>query len=172
MRVARRRADVVIASLHWGIEYDPHPPTARQRALARTALRAGAAAVIGAHPHVLQPIARPGGHRVVVYSLGNFVFTPRNAWAARTGVLELRLSARGVERAHLRRARIVGVQPASGARNPLAATRLQTSGDQPVARSCAASASRPRGLAFVGAGGGVTPFVPATPPPRAETPGT
>ena len=114
VRAARRRADVVIASLHWGIEYDPHPPTARQRSLARTALRAGAVAVIGAHPHVLQPIARPGRHRVVAYSLGNFVFAPRNAWAARTGVLELRLSARGVERAHLRRARIVGVQPRFG----------------------------------------------------------
>jgi poly-gamma-glutamate synthesis protein (capsule biosynthesis protein) len=111
VRIARRRADVVIASLHWGIEYDPHPPTARQRALARAALRAGAVAVIGAHPHVLQPIARPGRHRIVAYSLGNFVFAPRNARAARTGVLELRLSSRGVEHAHLRRARIVGVQP-------------------------------------------------------------
>ena len=72
VRRARRRADVVIATFHWGIERatteDP-----RQRAFAATALKAGADAVIGAHPHVLQPIRRSGS-RVVAYSLGNFVF--------------------------------------------------------------------------------------------------
>jgi poly-gamma-glutamate capsule biosynthesis protein CapA/YwtB (metallophosphatase superfamily) len=29
--------------------------------------------VIGAHPHVLQPVVR-SGRRLVAYSLGNFVF--------------------------------------------------------------------------------------------------
>jgi hypothetical protein len=60
---------------------------------------------------VLQPIRRRAGRRLVAYSLGNFVFKPRNAWAARTGILTLRLSARGVEGAHLRRATIRDTRP-------------------------------------------------------------
>ena len=52
---ARRQADVVVATFHWGIERDTRE-SARQRDLARIAASAGASAVIGAHPHVLQPI--------------------------------------------------------------------------------------------------------------------
>ena len=66
VRAARRRADVVVATFHWGVER-AHHENARQRAFARTAFAAGAAAVIGAHPHVLQPIRRAGrrqGRRV------------------------------------------------------------------------------------------------------------
>ncbi len=68
--------DGVILLPHWGTEYSP-TPTARQRSLARAAIEAGASAVIGAHPHVLQPIetvtARDGRQGVVAYSLGNFI---------------------------------------------------------------------------------------------------
>jgi len=106
---ARRRADVVIATFHWGVQ-NAGRENARQRALAATALRAGATAVIGAHPHVLQPIVRRS-HRLVAYSLGNFVFSQGGGAVARTGVLTLRLSARGVEGARLRRATIVAAQP-------------------------------------------------------------
>jgi hypothetical protein len=110
IQAARRRANIVIASFHWGIEYDPRP-TARQKQLANAALAAGATAVIAAHPHILQPVVRATHRRVIAYSLGNFVFQPRNAIAARTGILELSLSTRGVERVHLRRATIVRTRP-------------------------------------------------------------
>ncbi len=106
---ARRRADVVVATFHWGVQLAGRE-NARQRALAATALRSGATAVIGAHPHVLQPIVRPS-HRLVAYSLGNFVFSQGGGAVARTGVLVLRLSARGVEGARLRRATIASAQP-------------------------------------------------------------
>jgi poly-gamma-glutamate synthesis protein (capsule biosynthesis protein) len=106
---ARRRADVVVATFHWGVELAGRE-NARQRMLAATALRSGATAVIGAHPHVLQPIVRPS-HRLVAYSLGNFVFSQGGGAVARTGVLVLRLSARGVEGARLRRATIASAQP-------------------------------------------------------------
>jgi Bacterial capsule synthesis protein PGA_cap len=106
---ARRRADVVVATFHWGVQLAGRE-NARQRGLAATALRSGATAVIGAHPHVLQPIVRPS-HRLVAYSLGNFVFSQGGGAVARTGVLELRLSARGVEGARLRRATITAAQP-------------------------------------------------------------
>jgi hypothetical protein len=93
---ARRRADVVIATFHWGVERSTRED-ARQRAFAQTALGAGADAVIGAHPHVLQPIERRGRHRLVAYSLGNFVFGASSPATAGTGILRLKLSARGVE---------------------------------------------------------------------------
>jgi Bacterial capsule synthesis protein PGA_cap len=110
VRAARRRADVVIATFHWGAELHGRE-SGHQRDLARLALRNGATAVIGAHPHVLQPIRRPSRHRLVAYSLGNFVFSMGGGAPSRTGVLLLRLSARGVERARLRRAHIVAAQP-------------------------------------------------------------
>ena len=55
---ARKAGDVVVATFHWGIERDTRP-SGRQIEFARAALAAGATAVIGAHPHVLQPIVRP-----------------------------------------------------------------------------------------------------------------
>ena len=110
VRAARRRADVVVATFHWGVERSPRE-NARQRRFARIALRAGAKAVIGAHPHVLQPIRRPGRRRVVAYSLGNFVWSAGSAASTSTGILHVRLSARGVEGARLQRARIIGTRP-------------------------------------------------------------
>lgn len=109
VRRARKRADVVIATFHWGIERDLRE-NARQRGFAATALAAGASAVIGAHPHVLQPI-RTNGRSLVAYSLGNFVFGASSPATASTGILKLRLSARGVEGSRLLPARIEGTQP-------------------------------------------------------------
>jgi capsule synthesis protein PGA_cap len=107
---ARRKADVVIATFHWGIERDG-VENARERALAEVALDAGATAVVGAHPHVLQPIRRAGRHRLVAYSLGNFVFTGTSAWTRRTGILELRLAPHRVASHRFRRATIVNSRP-------------------------------------------------------------
>ncbi|MDA0365025.1 MAG: CapA family protein, partial [Chloroflexi bacterium] len=69
---AANAAHFVVVFVHWGIEYS-HEPTERQRALARAAVEAGAGAVIGSHPHVLQPWERMH-EAAVLYSLGNFVF--------------------------------------------------------------------------------------------------
>jgi hypothetical protein len=110
VRAARRRADVVVATFHWGIERHGSP-SGRQVALARAALRAGADAVIGGHPHVLQPIRRHR-HRLLAYSLGNFVFSASSPGTTRTGILKLRLSTRGVEGARFRRAVIRDSRPA------------------------------------------------------------
>jgi poly-gamma-glutamate synthesis protein (capsule biosynthesis protein) len=107
---AKREADVVVATFHWGIERDPRE-SARQRDLARIAAAAGASAVIGAHPHVLQPLGDLGPHRMVAYSLGNFVWSAGSAASAATGILEVRLSGRGVEGYQLRRATIVNTRP-------------------------------------------------------------
>jgi poly-gamma-glutamate synthesis protein (capsule biosynthesis protein) len=110
VRRARRRADVVVAAFHWGTERATHE-SAAQRALGRVALRAGATAVIGSHPHVLQPIRRLPRRRLVAYSLGNFVFSATSPATTRTGVLELSLSRRGVVGSRLKRATIRASRP-------------------------------------------------------------
>ena len=78
--------DAVILTPHWGNEY-AHQPSAQERRLAREAVEAGATAVIGAHPHVLQPWEKvtvsDGREGVIFYSLGNFISgqvgTPRRS---------------------------------------------------------------------------------------------
>lgn len=69
---ARDVADVVIVSLHSGLEYVDEPNSA-QREFSRAAIDAGALLVIGHHPHTLQGIEEYAGG-LIVYSLGNFVF--------------------------------------------------------------------------------------------------
>ncbi len=76
VRAARTQCDLLIVSIHWGVEYatEPRPDDV---ALAHSFLEAGASAVIGHHPHVLQPIetyrTKDGRDGVIVYSLGNFL---------------------------------------------------------------------------------------------------
>jgi len=67
-----KRCDVVIVSMHSGVEYQPRPSPA-QIVFAHAAIDAGAKLVIGHHPHVVQPSEkyRDG---LIYYSLGNFVF--------------------------------------------------------------------------------------------------
>jgi hypothetical protein len=110
VRAARRHAELVVVWFHWGIELDRYPD-GRQQALAAAALNAGASVVLGAHPHVLQPIARPASRTLVAWSLGNFVFPPHSTGTDQTGVLQISLDARGVRGYSFRAARIVGVQP-------------------------------------------------------------
>ncbi|GAC1430218.1 MAG: hypothetical protein NVSMB54_23260 [Ktedonobacteraceae bacterium] len=69
---ARTSADFVSVFVHWGIEYLTSL-TAHQRYLAHVAIEAGADIVIGAHPHVIEPYEFYKG-KLIVYSLGNFVF--------------------------------------------------------------------------------------------------
>ncbi len=106
---ARQGADVVVATFHWGIEKAPYE-TAEQAELARVAADAGAQLVIGAHPHVLQPLRRTGA-ALVAYSLGNFVFGAQSTETAATGVLETDLTAEGVAAARWRPGEISGGRP-------------------------------------------------------------
>lgn len=50
VREARQQADVVIISLHWGIEYSREPQES-QRRIAHALVDAGATLVLGHHPH-------------------------------------------------------------------------------------------------------------------------
>ena len=106
---ARRRADLVVVWFHWGVELEQEP-NGQQRALASTALDAGATVVLGAHPHVLQPVTREG-RKLVAWSLGNFVFPSGRPSTRSTGVLVATLNAGGVTGFRLERATIHGFRP-------------------------------------------------------------
>ncbi|MCR9164626.1 MAG: CapA family protein [Nannocystaceae bacterium] len=86
--------DAVIVTPHWGVQYTPEP-TQRDVELGRAFVEAGALAVIGAHPHVLQPmervIATDGRGGVIAYSLGNFVSDQETLTRRTTVVLYLDL---------------------------------------------------------------------------------
>lgn len=69
---AQHPNDYVVVMLHWGIEYQPLPRIS-QRAHAAGLIAAGADAIIGHHPHVVQSFARIQG-KPVFFSLGNLVF--------------------------------------------------------------------------------------------------
>ncbi|WP_281885910.1 CapA family protein [Paenibacillus sp. YYML68] len=86
---ARQLADAVIVCPHFGREYT-HQPVAVQKRIVRKLLEGGADLVLGAHPHVVQPVVRPNERQAAVYSLGNFVSTTlMNHAATRRGLIVL-----------------------------------------------------------------------------------
>lgn len=75
LQSARQASDLVLVSVHWGLEYQAGP-TLHQRELAQELIDAGADVVWGHHPHVLQPVewlrSSVDGHPgLVLFSLGN-----------------------------------------------------------------------------------------------------
>ncbi len=69
------KVDAVIVTPHWGKEYS-HFVGEKERALAQKWIDAGAIAVVGSHPHVVQSweklVAADGREGFALYSLGNF----------------------------------------------------------------------------------------------------
>ncbi len=63
---------IILASFHWGSEYE-YEYTRDQRNIGRAAIKSGASAVIGHHPHVVQGIELYED-TYILYSLGNLVF--------------------------------------------------------------------------------------------------
>jgi len=111
VKAARERADVVVVSCHWGIEYTPYP-NASQQELAQTLVDAGATLIIGHHPHVVQALGYGQG-AFTAYSLGNFVFDQGFSEETSQGlVLRCLLDASGVKMVEFLPVRITDCQPA------------------------------------------------------------
>jgi poly-gamma-glutamate synthesis protein (capsule biosynthesis protein) len=86
---AKQQADMVIPFFHWGREGHTSPEP-YQVELAHAAIDAGAAAVVGSHPHCLQGVETYKG-APIAYSLGNFVFGGNwNPLDKRTALLQLK----------------------------------------------------------------------------------
>jgi Bacterial capsule synthesis protein PGA_cap len=85
IKAARTQCDLLVISIHWGVEYAT-APNAKDIDIAHDMLEAGASAVIGHHPHVLQPIETYLTHdernTVIVYSLGNFISNQSRTYVA------------------------------------------------------------------------------------------
>lgn len=65
------KVDVIIVAMHWGTEYTK-TPTYEETRIAQYLSSLGVNLIIGAHPHVVQPV-RYVGDTLVIYSLGNFI---------------------------------------------------------------------------------------------------
>jgi poly-gamma-glutamate synthesis protein (capsule biosynthesis protein) len=76
VKSARAQCDLLVISIHWGIEYAT-APRPEDVEMAHKILDAGASVIVGHHPHVLQPVetytAADGRSTVIFYSLGNFL---------------------------------------------------------------------------------------------------
>ena len=76
VQAARAQCDLLVVSVHWGIEYAT-APRPEDVDLAHKMMEAGASVIVGAHPHVLQPMetyrTQDGRDTVIFYSLGNFL---------------------------------------------------------------------------------------------------
>jgi poly-gamma-glutamate capsule biosynthesis protein CapA/YwtB (metallophosphatase superfamily) len=94
--VKRNQPDFIIVFFHWGTEYQSQP-NKWQRNLAEFCFKNGVKIVIGAHPHVLQPMEwRPDTDQLVAYSLGNFVSGQRDRY--RNGGTMLRVEMEKIAR--------------------------------------------------------------------------
>jgi poly-gamma-glutamate synthesis protein (capsule biosynthesis protein) len=83
IKAARAQCDLLLVSIHWGVEYAPEP-LPRDVELAHKMVEAGAGAVIGHHPHVLQQIetytTQDQRNTVIFFSLGNFLANQSRAY--------------------------------------------------------------------------------------------
>jgi poly-gamma-glutamate synthesis protein (capsule biosynthesis protein) len=106
---ARETSDTVVVYLHWGVELS-ECPTDTQRSLARRLVDAGADVIVGGHAHVLAGGGRMG-RAVVHYGLGNFVFYASREATVRSGVFEVTVTGRRIDRYRWVPARISGGVP-------------------------------------------------------------
>ena len=99
--LARECADFVFVSVHWGNE-GAFTPSDEQRRVASIMADAGADAIIGHHPHVLQPIewidGSAGNKTLCVFSLGNFIAEQEYAYNAVGGIVELKITQKNDEK--------------------------------------------------------------------------
>ncbi len=99
----RGKTDVLIVSLHWGVEYTGEP-TQLQRDQAKQLANAGVDVLWGHHPHVLQPAewveAEDGKHRMLaLYSLGNLLTDQTMTYETRhSALIQLQFQAGEISR--------------------------------------------------------------------------
>lgn len=80
IRAKELDVDAIIVVTHWGSEYQSQP-SKQQKELTEFCFKHGAKLVIGAHPHVIQPMEwRREQDQFVAYSLGNFVSGQRKRY--------------------------------------------------------------------------------------------
>ena len=87
-------AQLTIAALHWGVEYE-RKPNRDQRRMAEFLQREGVQLIIGSHPHVVQPIVQDSLGRLTIYSLGNFLSNQHKRYTDGGLMVEVALEKKG-----------------------------------------------------------------------------
>lgn len=96
VKKAKEHADIVVVSMHSGIEYTAKPNTSQQN-FAHAAIDAGAELVLGHHPHVVQTAEKYHG-KFIFYSLGNFIFDQIWSEETKRGLgLKITMTSEGVQ---------------------------------------------------------------------------
>lgn len=117
----QQNCDFIIASLHWGWEFELFPRKSQLKA-ARDLIEYGADTIIGNHPHVIQPVEYyqtrrdPNRVAVIAYSLGSLTW--------------------GFSAPHIALSLILNMSFAKGSMGGKALTYIEKAGVTPVFRSC------------------------------------
>ncbi|MDF2540900.1 MAG: hypothetical protein K0S47_618 [Herbinix sp.] len=96
IKEAEKNSDFVVVFLHWGVESNQYPEE-YQKIFAKQYIDAGADAVIGCHPHVMQGFEYYKG-KPIAYSLGNFWFS---SYRRESGLFKLTLETDGTVKAQI-----------------------------------------------------------------------
>ena len=95
IRAAAKKADYVVVGWHWNFEYK-RAPSYLESSEGKAAIDAGADLVIAHHPHLLDGVqAYHGG--LIVYSLGNLVFSGFSGETAQTVLVRAKLTPRSID---------------------------------------------------------------------------
>lgn len=101
---AKQKADMVFVSMHWGDE-GAFKPNNEQKRVAQLIADCGADAIIGHHPHVIQPVqwltGKEGNKTLCVYSLGNFVAEQAYDYNMVGGIIEFEIVKNGNEKPYI-----------------------------------------------------------------------
>ena len=91
------QCDVIVLSLHWGIE-NVFYPSPKQIDIAHKLIDNGATIIMGHHPHVIQGIERYK-EGLIAYSLGNFQFDPSLSYSPnnQSFILSIELTKEGLD---------------------------------------------------------------------------
>jgi poly-gamma-glutamate capsule biosynthesis protein CapA/YwtB (metallophosphatase superfamily) len=83
--------DIIIVFTHWGSEYQSLP-SLWQKQVTKICFKYGAQIVIGAHPHVIQPMEwNKKENQLVAYSLGNFISGQRKRYTDGGAMIRIEL---------------------------------------------------------------------------------
>ncbi len=83
-KIAKERADLIFASIHWGVE-NSTTVSSEQKRIAQLFCDNGVDVIIGHHPHVVQEMEwltseESGKNTLCIYSLGNLINTMYNSY--------------------------------------------------------------------------------------------
>lgn len=104
-KAKKMQPDAIIAMMHWGREYALTPQKDEEQ-LSEQMLEWGVDAIVGGHPHVVQPIKiqkNPDSNskKVIAYSLGNFISNQQQYNTNGGILLELELEKESDEKARI-----------------------------------------------------------------------